>query len=70
MAADRILAGGADIVVAGGVESMTAVPMTGWKPSPHPGLLQCYPEAYMPMGLTAEEVATRFNAVRLKMSLR
>jgi acetyl-CoA acyltransferase len=64
MAADRILAGGADIVVAGGVESMTAVPMTGWKPSPHPGLLNCYPEAYMPMGLTAEEVATRFDVSR------
>ena len=45
MAADRILAGGADIVVAV-IESMTAVPMTGWKPSPHPGLLQCYPELH------------------------
>ena len=64
MAADRVLAGGAEIVVAGGVESMTAVPMTGWKPSPHPGLLNCYPEAYMPMGLTAEEVATRFEVSR------
>ena len=64
LAADRVIAGGADIVVAGGVESMTAVPMTGWKPSPHPGLLQCYPEAYMPMGLTAEEVATRFSVSR------
>ncbi|MEC8024802.1 MAG: thiolase family protein, partial [Myxococcota bacterium] len=64
MAADRVLAGGAEIVVAGGVESMTAVPMTGWKPSPHPGLLNCYPEAYMPRGLTAEEVATRFEVSR------
>ncbi len=62
--AERILAGGADIIVAGGVESMTAVPMTGWKPSPHPGLIDSLPEAYMPMGLTAEEVATKYNVSR------
>ena len=62
--AERIVAGGADIIVAGGVESMTAVPMTGWKPSPHPGLLDSMPEAYMPMGLTAEEVATKYNISR------
>jgi acetyl-CoA acyltransferase len=62
--AERILAGGADIVVAGGVESMSAVPMTGWKPSPHPGLLESHQEAYMPMGLTAEEVAAKYNVSR------
>lgn len=63
-AAERVIAGGADVIVAGGVESMTAVPMTGWKPSPHPGLLDSMPEAYMPMGLTAEEVATKYEVSR------
>ena len=63
-AAERIIAGGADVIVAGGVESMTRVPMGGWKPSPHPGLLEGTPEAYMPMGLTAEEVATRYEVSR------
>ena len=62
--AERIMAGGADVIVAGGVESMTAVPMTGWKPSPHPGLMESLPEAYMPMGLTAEEVAAKYGVSR------
>ena len=62
--AERIMVGMADIVVAGGVESMSRVPMTGWKPSPHPGLLASRPEAYMPMGLTAEQVATRYSVSR------
>ena len=63
-AAERIIAGGADVVVAGGAESMTRVPMGGWKPSPHPGLLADTPEVYMPMGLTAEKVATQYNISR------
>ena len=63
-AAERIMAGGADVIVAGGVESMTRVPMGGWKPSPHPGLVENMPEAYMPMGLTAEEVAKKYDVSR------
>ena len=64
MAAERVMVGAVDIIVAGGVESMTRVPMSGWKPSPHPGLLDNMPETYMPMGLTAEQVATRYNVSR------
>jgi len=63
-AAERIIAGGADVIVAGGVESMTRVPMGGWKPSPHPGLMDNLPAAYMPMGITAEKVAAKYNVTR------
>ncbi len=63
-AAERVMVGAADVIVAGGVESMTRVPMGGWKPSPHPGLMETMPEAYMPMGLTAEEVARKYNVTR------
>ncbi|MBP2676498.1 MAG: 3-ketoacyl-CoA thiolase, partial [Deltaproteobacteria bacterium] len=54
MAAERIMAGFADVIVAGGTESMTMVPMGGNKPSFHPGILETRPEAFLPMGLTAE----------------
>jgi acetyl-CoA acyltransferase len=64
MAAERVMVGGADVVIAGGVESMTRIPMGGWKPSPHPGILADMPEIYMPMGLTAEQVATQYNVSR------
>ena len=63
-AAERIMVGGADVIVAGGVESMSRVPMGGWKPSPHPGLMHDMPEAYMPMGITAERVATKYGVTR------
>lgn len=61
---ERIIAGGADIIVAGGVESMTQVPMTGFKLSPHPELVAQWPEVYMPMGLTAELVARQHDVSR------
>jgi len=64
MAAERVMVGGADVIVAGGVESMTRIPMGGWKPSPHPGILDDMPEIYMPMGLTAEQVAQQYNVSR------
>jgi len=63
-AAERIMLGYADTVVAGGVESMSRVPMTGFKLSPHPDLLEAMPEAYMSMGHTAERVAQRFGVSR------
>jgi len=50
--------------VAGGVESMTRVPMGGHKLSPNPWLMENFPEAYMSMGHTAEEVARRFKISR------
>ena len=51
MAAERIMAGGAEIVVAGGVESMTMIPMGGNKISANPWLVANYPDAYLSMGL-------------------
>ena len=64
MAAERIFAGFADVVVAGGTESMTMVPMGGNKPSFNPELMENRPEVYLPMGLTAEEVARRYKVTR------
>lgn len=64
IAAEKIMVGFADVVVAGGVESMSLIPMGGGKPSPNPWLMENMPQAYMPMGLTAEEVASRFNVTR------
>ena len=64
MAAERIMAGGAEIVVAGGVESMTMIPMGGHKVSANPWLVSNYPDAYLSMGLTAERLAKRFNITR------
>lgn len=63
-AAERILAGGADIIIAGGVESMSHVPMTGFKPSPHPTIVEEMPDVYIGMGHTAENVADRFGITR------
>jgi acetyl-CoA acyltransferase len=64
IAAGSIKAGYNDVVIAGGVESMTMVPMTGNKPSASPEVMEHYPEAYTPMGITAENVAKRFNVSR------
>ncbi|MBV9075566.1 MAG: acetyl-CoA C-acyltransferase, partial [Acidobacteria bacterium] len=64
MAADRIRAGGADVILAGGVESMTMIPMGGNKVSANPWLVENYPDAYLSMGLTAERLAQRFNITR------
>ena len=63
-AAERIMAGFADCVVAGGTESMTAVPMGGGKFSANPGLATSWPEAYASMGITAEIVAARYGVSR------
>ena len=51
-------------VVAGGVESMTMIPMGGNKVSANPWLVSNYPDAYLSMGLTAERLAKRFNITR------
>lgn len=64
IAAERIMAGFADVVVAGGVESMSMVPMVGFKTSPNPYLMTHYPQTYTSMGLTAEEVASRYEISR------
>ena len=64
IAADRIRGGGADVIVAGGPESMTMIPMGGHKVSCNPWLVSNYPDAYLSMGLTAERLAQRFNITR------
>jgi acetyl-CoA acyltransferase len=63
-AAERVQLGDADVIVAGGVESMSHVPMTGFRLSPHPTIVDTMPEAYMGMGHTAEEVAKRYDVSR------
>jgi len=64
MAAERIQAGGAEVIVAGGTESMTMIPMGGHKVAPNPWLVENYPGAYLSMGLTAERLAERFHITR------
>jgi len=64
MAAERIMSGGAEVIVAGGTESMSMIPMGGNKISPNPWLVDHYPDAYLSMGLTAERVAVRFGITR------
>ena len=63
-AAGHILMGSHDVAVAGGVESMTMVPMTGNKLSASPEAQEKYASVYTPMGITAENVATRFEISR------
>jgi acetyl-CoA acyltransferase len=63
-AAERIMSGGADVVVAGGTESMSMIPMGGNKISPNPWLVEHYPDAYLSMGLTAERLVKRFGISR------
>jgi acetyl-CoA acyltransferase len=64
---ERIIAGGADIIIAGGVESMSMVPMTGFRISPHPGLMDTIPEVYVSMGQTAENVVEQYDISREDM---
>ena len=67
MAAERIQAGGAEVIVAGGTESMTMIPMGGHKVAPNPWLVENHPGAYLSMGLTAERVATHYGITREQM---
>ena len=62
--AAAIACGWQDIALTGGVESMSVLAMGGQKPSPNPDLVERRPEAYTPMGITAEVVATRYNVSR------
>lgn len=63
-AAERIRGGGADVIVAGGVESMSMVPMGGNKIAVNPWLVENYPGSYLSMGLTAERVAKHYGISR------
>jgi acetyl-CoA acyltransferase len=60
----RIRAGQCRVVLAGGAESMSLIPMGGSKPSPNPWLAQNYPASLLTMGLTAERVAKHYNVSR------
>jgi acetyl-CoA acyltransferase len=64
MAAERIIANGADVIIAGGAETMSMVPMTGFRINPNPYMVEEMPEAYMGMGMTAENVADEFEVSR------
>src|ERR1043165_1196995 len=64
IAAERIMAGGCDVIIAGGTESMSMIPMGGNKISPNPWLVDHCPDVYLSMGLTAERVAQRFGISR------
>ncbi len=64
MASERIMAGFADVIIAGGTETMSLVPMGGFKVVPNPHLVDSNPEAYLSMGLTAERVASQYKISR------
>ena len=64
LGAQRILSGMAELVIAGGAESMSQVPMGGYRMAPNPCLVDTMPDAYLAMGLTAENVSQQFTVSR------
>ena len=64
MAAGAIQMGAGDVFICGGIESMSRVPMGGFNPAPHPRLYKEYPEAYVSMGITAENLAKQYRISR------
>ncbi len=64
MAAERIMVGAADVIIAGGVESMSMVPMGGMSVQPNPNIMDNRPEIYISMGLTAENLASKYEISR------
>jgi acetyl-CoA acyltransferase len=64
MAADRIRVGGADVIVAGGLETMSMIPMGGHIIRPNPHLVEHYPDYYLNMGLATENVARKYEVSR------
>ncbi|HEX4543825.1 MAG TPA: acetyl-CoA C-acyltransferase [Candidatus Acidoferrum sp.] len=64
LSAERIRSGSAEIIIAGGTESMSLVPMGGNKISPNPWLVDHYPDAYINMGLGTENIARKFGITR------
>jgi acetyl-CoA acyltransferase len=66
MAAERIMVGHSDVILAGGTESMSMIPMGGNKIAPNPWLMDHYPDAYLNMGLTAENLAKKYGITREK----
>jgi acetyl-CoA acyltransferase len=66
MAVGAIAAGAGDVFICGGVESMSRVPVPGFNPSPNPALYKEYPQAYISMGETAENLAKKYDISRVK----
>jgi acetyl-CoA acyltransferase len=66
MAVGAIAVGAGDVFVCAGVESMSRVPMAGFSPSPNPELYARYPQAYISMGETAENLAKKYQISRVK----
>jgi acetyl-CoA acyltransferase len=64
IAAGAIALGAGDAFICAGVESMTRVPIMGFNPMPHPGLVERFPDAYVSMGVTAENVARKYGIAR------
>ncbi len=64
MACGALQMGAGEAYLCAGVESMSRIPMTGFNPMPHPGLYERYPEAYMGMGETAENLAVKYHIGR------
>jgi acetyl-CoA acyltransferase len=64
LAAQQVMSGMGDVVVAGGAESMSAVPMGGHHFAPNPAMAEMSPDVYLGMGLTAENVARRYEVSR------
>jgi len=64
LAADRIRTGGAEIIVAGGLETMSMIPMGGNVVRPNPKIVDNYPDYYLNMGLTAENLAKKYEITR------
>ncbi len=64
MAAGYIQLGAGDVFICGGVESMSRIPMGGFNPMPNPELAKAYPQAYISMGETAENLAKQYSITR------
>ncbi|GBC76735.1 3-ketoacyl-CoA thiolase [bacterium HR08] len=64
LATERIAAGFAEVILAGGTESMSLVPMGGYKIAPNPYLVEHYPDVYLSMGLTAENLVRKYGISR------
>ncbi len=64
LAADRVRSGGADAVIAGGTESMSLIPKAGHKLAPNPWIIEHLPQIYINMGLTAENVVSKYGIPR------
>jgi acetyl-CoA acyltransferase len=64
LASERILAGSTEAIIAGGTETMSMIPMGGYHFSPNPYLIEHYPDTYLSMGLTAENLAAKYHITR------